>query len=262
MLLKSGQKDLLAWRVFENRESMGLAAALYTEGLIRALLTRQETIRMIFAAAPSQNEILKYLVALPNIPWERIEAFHMDEYLSLKADAPQRFGNFLKEAIFDRVPFRKIHLLEAQSLAEAGRVCQVYSDSLRESKIDICCLGIGENGHLAFNDPPVADFHDSQWVKVVPLDETCRRQQVHDGCFASLEAVPTHAITLTIPMLLSAQHMVCVVPAATKSAAISRLLTEESISEANPASILRTHNSAVLFLEQESGKSILEDTTI
>ncbi len=243
MLLKSGKIDLLSWRAYSDRESMGLAAASYAEGLIRALLAEKDELRMIFAAAPSQNEVLKNLAQSPNIPWERIHAFHMDEYLGLDPAAPQGFGNFLRRSIFDLVPFKSVHYLQD---------AEEYSEALNAAEIDLCCLGVGENGHIAFNDPPVADFSDPKTVKVVELDSTCRRQQVNDGCFATLDDVPTHAMTLTIPTLLACKNLVCTVPGATKREAVRRLLTNSEISTSLPATIMRRHPCATLFLDSDS----------
>lgn len=243
MLLQSGKKDFLTWRAWSDRESMGLAAASYAEGLIRAMLSGKEELRIIFAAAPSQNEVLRNLAQSPNIPWERIHAFHMDEYLGLDPAAPQGFGNFLRDRLFGLVPFKSVHYL---------RDPESYAQLLAAAPIDLCCLGIGENGHIAFNDPPVADFNDPKAVKVVELDRICREQQVHDGCFATLSDVPTHAMTLTIPTLFACRHLVCTVPAAAKRTAVTRLLTEETVSTALPASIMRRHPSASLFLDAES----------
>lgn len=253
MLLDSGRKERLAWRMYTTREEMGLAAAAYTEGLITMLLEKQAEIRMIFAAAPSQKEMLAGLLHSPSIDWSRITAFHMDEYLGLAPDAPQGFGRFLRERLLGKVPFKTVHYLQGQT-THPEEECSRYAALLHEAPIDICCLGIGENGHIAFNDPPVADFNDPVWVKPVELDSVCRKQQVNDGCFASLDLVPTHALSLTIPALTSAAHMVCVVPARTKRAAVRRLLSEDEISEALPASILRRHAKAQLFLDSESGK--------
>lgn len=243
MMIRSGKKDLLAWRAWSDRANMGLAAAAYTEGLIRALLAEKEELRMIFAAAPSQNEVLENLAKSPNIPWERIHAFHMDEYVGLDPEAPQGFGNFLRDRLFGLVPFKSVNYLQDP---------ETYTELLNAAPIDICCMGIGENGHIAFNDPPVADFEDPKTVKVVELDAVCRQQQVNDGCFAALSDVPTHAMTLTIPTLFACSHLVCTVPAATKRDAVTRLLTEETISTALPASILRRHPSAALFLDADS----------
>lgn len=244
MLLKSGKIDFLSWRAYSDRSSMGIAAAAYAEGLIRALLFQKEEIRMIFAAAPSQNEVLENLARSPNIPWERIHAFHMDEYVGLDPNAPQGFGNFLRDRLFGRVPFKSVHYL---------RDPKTYSDLLNAAPVDICCLGIGENGHIAFNDPWVANFEDPETVKTVELDAVCRQQQVNDGCFAQLADVPTHAMTLTIPTLFACTHLVCTVPAASKHAAVARLISPETpISTDLPATIMRRHASAVLFLDKDS----------
>lgn len=253
MIIDSGRKDKLAWRAYATREEMGLSAAAYAEGLIIKLLEEKAELRMIFAAAPSQNETLAGLLHSPAIDWSRITAFHMDEYLGLQPEAPQGFGRFLRERLFGQVPFKAVNYLNGQT-NNADEECARYSALLQEAPIDICCLGIGENGHIAFNDPPVADFNDPVWVKRVELDQICRNQQVNDGCFASLDLVPTHALSLTIPALTSASYMVCVVPARTKRAAVRRLLSEDVISEALPASIMRRHANAQLFLDSESGK--------
>ncbi|MEO0331852.1 MAG: glucosamine-6-phosphate deaminase, partial [Bacteroidota bacterium] len=212
----------------------------------------QDELRMIFAAAPSQNEMLEYLAQSDQINWSRITAFHMDEYIGLPVDAPQRFANFLKEKLFDRVTLRAVHLIEGND--NPTQECQRYADLLVEKPIDIVCLGIGENGHIAFNDPPVADFEDPQMVKVVDLDARCRQQQVNDGCFASLDTVPTQAITLTIPMLMSGKYLYCVVPGSTKREAVDNTLNGP-ISTDCPASILRTHQDCQLYLDTESART-------
>ncbi|MDO4574749.1 MAG: 6-phosphogluconolactonase [Planctomycetia bacterium] len=243
MLIKQGQVDALPWRVYDTRDAMGAAAAAYTEGLLLAMQEVQAEIRMIFAAAPSQNEMLAHLAASREIDWGRITAFHMDEYVGLAPDAPQGFGNFLRDRLFSKVPFRQVHYLKDPV---------AYAKLLQEAPVDICCLGIGENGHIAFNDPGVADFHDPETVKVVALDDVCRQQQVNDGCFATLSDVPTHAMTLTIPTLRACHFLVCTVPSATKRDAVRRLLYEAEISEKLPASTLRRHANAILFLEKNS----------
>ena len=211
---------------------------------------------MIFAAAPSQNEFLETLRGAEKIDWKRVTAFHMDEYLGLSADAPQSFRRYLKERLFDRVHPGEVHLIAGEAPSPEEE-CARYAHLLAEAPIDIVCLGIGENGHLAFNDPPVADFADPKMVKVVELDEACRRQQVHDGCFARFEEVPTHAITLTIPVLLSGGWLYCVVPGPTKREAVEKALTSP-ISPACPASILRTHARARLYLDRDSAGGLGE----
>lgn len=174
----------------------------------------------------------------------------MDEYIGLSADAPQGFGNFLKDHIFGRAPFRSVHYIDCTA-ADPEKEAARYETLLRENPPDIVVMGIGENGHIAFNDPPVADFKDTHGAKVVKLDEVCRNQQVHDGCFARLEEVPKYAITLTVPTLVSAPWLFCIVPAKTKANAVKECLTGE-IGEHCPASILRLQEHAVLYLDKDS----------
>lgn len=240
-------------RVFPDRVSLGLAAATEIAAEIRDRLSHAESVRIIFAAAPSQQEMLDALVAEAGIDWERVTAFHMDEYLGLEEDAPQRFGTWLRERIFDRLPFKSVHLIRTDG--DPHERANEYARLLDEEPIDICCLGIGVNGHIAFNDPPVADFADPLAVKVVELDDVCRQQQVDDGCFASLDEVPTHAITLTVPRLLEVDRMFCVVPGAQKAPAVRRALQGE-ISEACPASALRTHHACTIYLDQDSAHEL------
>jgi glucosamine-6-phosphate deaminase len=229
---------------------MGEGAAAEAVAYLKELLSKQECVNIIFAAAPSQNEFLA-AVAASDIEWDRVNAFHMDEYIGLKSDAPQGFGNFLRRAIFDRVPFRSVHYLNGE--IEPKKACEEYATLLTENPVDVVFMGIGENGHIAFNDPHVANFADSQRVKIVDLDEKCRQQQVNDGCFASLDEVPTHAITLTIPTLCQAKRLFCVVPAATKAWAVNQTINGE-ITEQCPASIMRRHQNATLYIDNHSSE--------
>jgi len=214
--------DKLEVAVYETREQMGKAAAAFTAGLIRKLLAEKQQINMVFAAAPSQNEFLHALGNMSSIEWSRIRAFHLDEYLGLPREAPQRFSRYLHDRIFSRVPFMEVHYLDPGKGETPEEICARYRRLLEQHPIHIACIGIGENGHIAFNDPPVADFQDPCMVKVVRLEETCRRQQVHDGCFASLDEVPTHAVTLTVPAIMVAEAVVCVVPSERKKRCIRR----------------------------------------
>ncbi|MDG0792552.1 glucosamine-6-phosphate deaminase [Cohnella ginsengisoli] len=236
-------------RVYRSRGEMGAAAGSDVAAKIKSLLRTKPSIRMIFAAAPSQNEMLDTLAADPDIEWSRIVAFHMDEYLGLPPDAPQAFGRYLRGRLFDRVKPGAIHLIDSANDSEAE--CSRYAALLAEAPIDIVCLGIGENGHIAFNDPPVADFDDRLLIKPVELDETCRRQQVNDGCFPDIDAVPTHALTLTVPALLSGAHLFCVVPGPTKREAVGRTLSEP-IATACPSTILRSHPDCTLYADLDS----------
>lgn len=248
--MKTFQKDLLRVEIHETRAEMGAAAAKDVKSRILELLRTQETVNMIFAAAPSQNEVLAALAADREIPWDRINAFHMDEYVGLSPSAPQCFGNFLKEHLFGLVPLRSVHYIDAAA-KDPDEECLRYAALLREYPADIVVMGIGENGHVAFNDPPVADFGDPYAVKPVKLDEVCRRQQVNDGCFPTLDEVPTHALTLTVPTLFAGGSLFCIVPAKTKAAAVRATLCGE-IGESCPATVLRRHMRAVLYLDGDS----------
>ena len=248
--MKTMQKDLLKVNIYDTRDEMGKAAAADIKACILSLLETKETINMIFAAAPSQNEVLESLATDKEIPWNRVNAFHMDEYIGLSKDAPQGFGNFLKAHIFGLADFKSVNYIDI-SAPDADAECARYSALLKEYPTDIVVMGIGENGHIAFNDPPVADFADPKAVKPVELDPICRNQQVNDGCFAALDDVPGTAITLTVPTLFAGDHLFCIVPAKTKAKAVRATLCGE-IGEACPATILRRHKSAVLYLDGDS----------
>ena len=247
--MKTLRKDSLLLHIAPSRAEMGRKAAWDIAQCILRLLEEKEQINMIFAAAPSQNEVLASLAADSRIPWQRINAFHMDEYIGIAQDAPQSFANFLKNALFDRLPFRTINLIDCT--AEPAAECARYAGLLEQNPPDIVCMGIGENGHIAFNDPHVAFFNDPAVVKIVELDEKCRNQQVNDGCFAALQDVPTHAMTLTIPALMQAPHCFCIVPAPTKAQAVRNSVIG-AVSEACPASILRRKEGAILYCDPDS----------
>ena len=250
--MRTFKKDNLVVEIYENRTLMGEGAAKAIKEKIAEMLKVKEELNIIFAAAPSQNDVLKSLVEDKSIEWNRINAFHMDEYIGLEKDAPQGFGNFLDAHIFGLVPFKSVNYIDITAV-DAEKEAERYGALLQSNLADIVVLGIGENGHIAFNDPPVADFNDKKWVKAVELDAICRQQQVNDGCFESIEKVPTHAITLTVPTLVRAKYLFCIVPAKTKANAVKETLTG-SIDEHCPASILRIHENAKLFLDNESSK--------
>lgn len=247
--MQKGQKDKLHYYVLENRDKMGELAANIASERIKKLMEKQDEIRIIFASAPSQNEVLQHLIHDHEIDWARIVGFHMDEYIGLPQDSDQLFQVYIRETLTSKVDFKTFHFIDSSIAAE--EMIKQYTSLLKEAPIDIVCLGIGENGHIAFNDPPVADFHDPEMIKQVQLDEYSRQQQVNDGCFASLTDVPTHALTLTIPTLISAKSMICTVPGPTKTKAVGSVLNDE-ISTACPATILRKHNDAHLILDSEA----------
>ncbi|MBK7105576.1 MAG: glucosamine-6-phosphate deaminase [Ignavibacteriae bacterium] len=242
--------DNLFVEIYKTRAECGFASANEIAKKIKELLYEKDSITMIFAAAPSQNEMLENLIKISEIDWNRITAFHMDEYVGIDPQAPQAFGQFLRDRIFDKVPFKQIHIIETKG-KDINNVCEEYSKLLNEKPIDIVCMGIGENGHIAFNDPPFADFNDSKFVKVVELDEVSRQQQVNDGCFKKIDDVPKQAITLTIPALFSGQYLFVIVPGKTKAKAVKETL-RGPITENCPATILRNHKNTKLYLDIDS----------
>ncbi len=245
-------KDALSVYICNDRTELGRLSAKAVYDKINELFETKEEINLLFAAAPSQNEFLEALIAYEDIPWQSINAFHMDEYIGLDYNAPQCFGNFLKERIFGSVPFKSVNYIEGNS-KEPEQECQRYGELLKKYSLDIACTGIGENGHLAFNDPHVANFNDKKMVKIVALDERSRRQQVNDGCFSRISLVPKNALTLTIPAIMAANYIVCMVPGLTKAEAVKNTLYGE-ISERCPASVLRLHKAAYLYIDQDSAK--------
>lgn len=247
--METMKKDALLIHINQTRADMGRKAAADIAECILRLLEYREQINIIFAAAPSQNEVLACLADDSRIPWQRINAFHMDEYIGISQGAPQSFANFLKAALFDRLPFRSVHLMDCT--ADPTAECARYAALLEQNPPDIVCMGIGENGHIAFNDPHVAHFNDSSMVKIVELDEKCRNQQVHDGCFASINDVPTCAMTLTIPTLLQAPYCFCVVPAPAKAQAVYDTVLGP-VSKSCPASILRRKENSILYCDADS----------
>lgn len=246
-LIKEFKKDNLTVLVFENRAQMGCCAADDIAACIESLLKEKDELNMIFAAAPSQNDTLDALCK-KDLPWGKINALHMDEYAGLDKNHPQSFGKYLYDHIFSKVPFKSV-----KYISDYG---ESYAEILKTSPIDIICMGIGENGHIAFNDPGVADFNDKLLIKKVKLDDVCRMQQVHDGCFPALDDVPEYALTLTVPEMFSGAHLFCSVPAKTKAEAVERTVSEE-ISENCPATVMRRHPSAVMYCDKDSGARIL-----
>ena len=235
-------------QVATSRQHLGELAARDIAAELKRCLERQDDVRVVFAAAPSQSEMLSHLLREPGVDWTRVTAFHMDEYLGLAPGSPQLFHEWLRTAIFGRLPFRAVHSIEPAS--DPACTCLEYAALLQQAPLDIALLGIGVNGHLAFNDPP-ADFDNPRLVEVVTLDPVCRRQQVDDGCFARLEDVPTQAITLTVPVLLSARTIFCCVPGKQKAAAV-RSMIHEPVSGRMPATVLRTHPRCTIYLDPDS----------
>jgi len=242
--------DALHVQVFNNRTFVGAAAAGFAAEKINLLVQEKNEVNMIFAAAPSQSDFLEEFVKNDAVPWSHINAFHMDEYLGLPAGAPQLFSNFLKARLFDRRQFRSVNLINGQT-PDAKTECARYAALLQQYPADIVCMGIGENTHIAFNDPGEADFHDPQAVKVVALDQACRQQQVNDKCFDQISHVPIYALTLTIPVLTATPFICCIVPGKLKAQAIAYTLNQP-VSDRYPSTILRKKKGAVLLTDTES----------
>jgi glucosamine-6-phosphate deaminase len=249
--MKSFGAGLLKGWINNSREALGSIAASEVVRYIRETTLRQREVRVVFAAAPSQNEFLARLVA-HDLPWHLIEAFHMDEYIGLPPGAPQSFQAYLTRHLFDNVRCPRVHFMNSVA-KDTEQECARYAQLLSERPIDLVCMGIGENGHIAFNDPPVADFHDAKIVKVVELEQACRQQQVNDGCFATIENVPTHAMTMTVPALMSGRRLSIVVPGERKAEAVRKTL-QDDVSAACPATIVRRHADATLYLDSHSAQ--------
>ena len=240
--------------VHPDRPSLGRAAARWVAARIREEVAQRGQAVVVFASAPSQNEVLAALRADPSVPWTMLTAFHLDEYVGVGPDHPASFRRFLRDRLFDHVPVGAFHGLEGKA-ADLRAECARYADLLRREAPSLALLGIGENGHLAFVDPPMCDFHDLEEVRMVELDEACRRQQVHDGGFARLEDVPHQGLSLTIPRLLSIPRAVAIVPGPAKRAAVAAAI-DGPVTTACPASVLRRHRDARLFLDDASAAGL------
>jgi glucosamine-6-phosphate deaminase len=244
------QADALAVRVYRTQDDLAQDAAMVAQRHLQETLARQGAASVILATGNSQLQFLNALAALGGVDWPRVTLFHMDEYLGIDANHSASFRRYLRERVESRVKPGTFHYLEGDALLPL-KECERYAKLLAAQPIDLCCLGIGENGHLAFNDPPVADFSDPFPVKLVKLDEACRQQQVGEGHFPGLDAVPQYAFTLTIPTLCSARRMLCIVPERRKAQAVKDAL-HGPISPACPASFLRRQSHCTLFLDAES----------
>ncbi len=247
------QKDKLKIEVYENVEELGEAAAISVAKKLNEAITKDGSTNLILATGASQFQFLEHLQK-QNIDWKKITVFHLDEYLGMPVTHPASFRKYLKERILDKVQPKKVYYLEGDASDIEATVAQ-YEELLRNHPIEVACIGIGENGHIAFNDPPVADFNDPKLVKVVELDDACRKQQLGEGWFPTFEDVPTHALSLTISAIMSCKHISCVVPDERKAEAVLNTLNAE-ISTACPATILRTHPDTILYLEKQSASKL------
>jgi len=236
--------------VFDTTTAMARAAADRAGRILCAAVAEKGVANAMFATGNSQIDFIHQLVAAtPDVPWGDVVVFHMDEYLGIGPDHPASFQRWIRQRIVEPTKPNAAHYLDGR--APAAAECERYAGLLRRHPLDLCCLGIGENGHLAFNDPPVADFDDPQDVKVVTLDSACRAQQVHEGHFATDDDVPTQAITVTIPALLRASRVLAIVPEARKAEPV-RASLQGPVSVSCPASILQRTPHASIFLDADS----------
>lgn len=255
MILKKMKADKLNVYIYDTRENMGKRVAEDFAEYVKNLLKTKDTINIVFAAAPSQSDFLFSLLTIKGIEWNRINVFHMDEYIGIGIDEEQSFARFVKTNVAERFKVKEFFPINGK----AGNIfaeCERYSKLLLDNQPDVVCLGIGENGHIAFNDPGVANFWDDKNVKTVNLDDTCRNQQVNDKCFPNIESVPKCAMTLTVPVLMRASAMFCTVPCETKANAVVNTVFG-GIGEECPATALRIHKNAKLYCDRNSGKYIL-----
>ncbi len=232
-------------------------AARTAADAIGAGIAERGTANVMFASGTSQLAFLAELAKLPEVEWSSVTGFHMDEYVGVGSDEPPSFARYMRERVAETVHPREFHYLDGAALDPTAE-CARYGALLADHPLDLCCLGIGENGHLAFNDPPVADFEDPQTVKVVELDDACKRQQVGEGHFRSVDAVPPYAMTVTIPALLRATVALAIVPERRKAVAVRDAL-EGPVSTRCPASILQRTPHAVLYLDWDSASLLRLD---
>ncbi len=242
--------DQLRVRTYADQATLGMAAASDASALLKSVIRERGGANILVATGNSQIAFLAALTRDRSVDWPKITLFHLDEYLGLTADHPASFRRFIREHLADRVALKAAHYLTGEA-PDAEAECRRYADLLQRHPIDVCFCGIGENGHLAFNDPPFADFNDPLLVKVVRLDEASRRQQVGEGHFPTLADVPTHALTVTIPAILRARHILCIAPERRKAKAV-RAALRGAVSTSCPASILRRQPHAVLYLDRDS----------
>lgn len=248
------QIESLRVEIHPTREAAGAAAAQAAAEALRGLEKTRNEIAVIFATGSSQFSTLATLTQMEGLPWYRIRGFHMDEYIGIAADHRASFRRYLRERLTSKVAMKEFYEIDGSAL-DPGRTAADYATWLRAADPQLCLLGIGENGHLAFNDPPAANFADPLDAKIVPLDDACKQQQVAEGWFATLADVPQTAITLTIPALMRVPRLIASVPGPRKAAIVRRTVTEP-ISTACPATILRMHPGATLYLDAESASEL------
>ena len=252
-LLTTGKLKL---KIYPDRKHAGMAAAQAAAEEIRRLGQSSDDIGVIFATGASQFDTLEALVSIPGLPWDRVVGFHLDEYVGLSEDHPAGFRHYLRERLTRRVAMRAFFGIDGNA-GDLDAMMSDYVKALRQASPQLCLLGIGENGHLAFNDPAEADFDDPEAMKVVQLDQACREQQAAEGWFPSWKEVPERALTLTIPTLFQIPKLIVSVPGSRKAQAIRRTL-QDPITTDCPSTLLRTHPDATIYLDTEAAAELEE----
>lgn len=248
--VKTVRVDALSVRVYDSENTMAQDVAQLAQDYLQNLLTQQESAAVLLATGNSQIKFLDALIAKGGVDWSKITLFHLDEYLGIDREHPASFRRYMRQRVESRVNPAIFHYIEGDAMQPLDE-CDRYSQLLQAQPIDLCCLGLGENGHLAFNEPSLASFNETRVIKLVKLDKTTRQQQVNEGHFSNLEAVPQYAFTLTIPTICTAKQIFCLAPEKRKASAVKNMLTGE-ISSAIPASALRQQTQATLFLDTDS----------
>jgi glucosamine-6-phosphate deaminase len=256
MEVKRFEVGTMKLEIHASKKAAGEAAARAAAQALKQLDQTRTAIGAIFATGASQLETLHALTSIPDLPWRKVHGFHLDEYVGIDEHHPASFRRYLRENLTDRVPMAEFFEIDGTS-PDSDRVRQTYVQQLLEADPQVCLLGIGENGHLAFNDPAEANFNDPDAMKVVTLDKACRQQQLAEGWFAKFEDVPERALTLTIPTLLKVPKLIVSVPGRRKAESVRRTL-EDPVSTACPATILRAHPDVTIYLDEESASSLNE----
>ena len=248
--IEAFQVDRLTIKVFRSEAELALAAAAMVQIYLQQILCQQNTAALILATGNSQIKFLKALSKEPSLPWSQIICFHLDEYLGIDEEHPGSFRYYLREKVEKLVNPGQFHYLQGDTL-EPITECDRYTQLLLAQPLDLCCLGIGKNGHLAFNEPNVANFSDPKKVKIVKLADQTRLAQVNQGYFPHLDAVPSYAFTLTIPIICAAAQLLCLATGVHKAKVIKQLLTE-AINPSLPASVLRQTSNTTLLLDRDA----------
>ncbi|MEM8501688.1 MAG: 6-phosphogluconolactonase [Cyanobacteria bacterium P01_D01_bin.1] len=254
------QVDTLRVEIYQSAEAVALAASAQAARILRAAVEERQRAIAVFATGRSQKQCLRHLTSRTDIDWSKITGFHLDEYLGIAAEHPASFRQYLKMHLTSQVAMQAFHSIEGDGLLPIA-ICEQYEKKLRSHPPDLCFLGIGDNGHLAFNDPAVANFNDPRWVKLVRLDEKNRQQQLNSTDLETIDAVPNYAFTLTLSAIGAVKHRLCLAFGKEKAAVVQRLLTGP-ISPDCPAAILRKLSQTTLLLDQAAASNYVSNLSI